>query len=52
MDKIEFEELSLKSMDPSLGPKLSNFGKGGVEVGERASSVRQSTTFVSFSAYA
>ena len=27
MDRIEFEELNLKSMEPSLGPKLSKFGK-------------------------
>ena len=25
MDRIEFEELALKSMDPSLGPDLSHW---------------------------
>ena len=35
MDRIEFEELSLKSMDPSLGPRLSSFGKPGVEIEKR-----------------
>ena len=40
MDRIDFEELSLKSMDPSLGPKLATFGKTDVEVEKRASPVR------------
>lgn len=35
MDRIEFEELSLKSMDPSLGPKLSKLGKSDVSVDEK-----------------
>ncbi|KAL5524460.1 hypothetical protein ACEPAF_9600 [Sanghuangporus sanghuang] len=35
MDRIEFEELSLKSMDPSLGPKLSKFGRSSVRLEEK-----------------
>ncbi|EJC97923.1 uncharacterized protein FOMMEDRAFT_97733 [Fomitiporia mediterranea MF3/22] len=35
MDRIEFEELSLKSMDPSLGPKLSKFGRSDMRRDEK-----------------
>ncbi|EKM51624.1 uncharacterized protein PHACADRAFT_127350 [Phanerochaete carnosa HHB-10118-sp] len=32
VDRIDFEELALKSLDPSLGPKLSRFGHSEAEV--------------------
>ena len=34
VDRIDFEELALKSVDPSLGPKLSKFGRSEAEVSE------------------
>jgi len=34
VDRIDFEELALKSVDPSLGPKLSKFGRSETEVSE------------------
>jgi len=36
MDRIEFEELALKSMDPSLGPQLTKLGKPEVEIEEKS----------------
>ncbi|TCD62235.1 hypothetical protein EIP91_007194 [Steccherinum ochraceum] len=34
VDRIDFEELALKSVDPNLGPKLSKFGRSEAEVSE------------------
>ena len=35
MDRIEFEELALKNVDPSLGPELMRGGKPSVVLEER-----------------
>ena len=35
MDRIEFEELALKNVDPSLGPELMRRGKPSVLLEER-----------------
>jgi len=35
VDRIDFQELALKSMDPSLGPKISDFGSLGVKFEEK-----------------
>ncbi|KLO09062.1 hypothetical protein SCHPADRAFT_834439 [Schizopora paradoxa] len=35
VDRIDFQELALKSMDPSLGPKISNFGSPDVKFEEK-----------------
>ncbi|GJE88527.1 mitochondrial K -H exchange-related-domain-containing protein [Phanerochaete sordida] len=32
VDRIDFEELALKSLDPSLGPKLTRFGQSEADV--------------------
>ncbi|KAJ3524212.1 hypothetical protein NM688_g8600 [Phlebia brevispora] len=32
IDRIDFEELALKSLDPSLGPKISHFGQSNAKV--------------------
>jgi len=34
-DRIDFQELALKSMDPSLGPKIFNFGSPDVKFEEK-----------------
>ena len=34
MDRIDFEELALKSMDPTLGPSIVHYGQPNVEVKE------------------
>ncbi|THH08889.1 hypothetical protein EW145_g2396 [Phellinidium pouzarii] len=34
VDRIDFEELALKSMDPSLGPKITQPGKSGLQLAE------------------
>jgi len=36
VDRIDFQELALKSMDPSLGPKISNFGSPDVRFEEKS----------------
>ena len=36
MDRIEFEELALKSMDPSLGPDLSQWRRSKSKSGEKS----------------
>ncbi|KAH8114328.1 mitochondrial K+-H+ exchange-related-domain-containing protein [Phellopilus nigrolimitatus] len=35
VDRIDFEELALKSMDPSLGPKIFRLGKSAVQIKEK-----------------
>lgn len=34
VDRIDFEELALKSVDPNLGPKITKFGHSEAEVPE------------------
>ena len=34
VDRVEFEELALKGLDPSLGPAISRIGKSGEKVAQ------------------
>ncbi|KAH8072260.1 mitochondrial K+-H+ exchange-related-domain-containing protein, partial [Cristinia sonorae] len=35
VDRIDFEELALKSVDPNLGPKLSKFGRSETQISDQ-----------------
>lgn len=41
VDRLEFEELALSGLDPSLGPKISKFGQSAVQVEDAESAEKQ-----------